>query len=92
MERARANLRKLEQEYNRSVQLFERGLVSSGAFEDLKYELEALRAIYRLAQLEYSYTRDPRPDLRRGLPAPHPPGQHDQRSMSPPSRSPSSTR
>jgi len=57
MERAHANLRKLEQEYNRSVQLFERGLVSSGAFEDLKYELDALRAIYRLAQLEYDYTR-----------------------------------
>jgi membrane fusion protein, multidrug efflux system len=56
MERALANLRKLEQEYNRSVQLFERGLVSSGAFEDLKYELEALRAIYRLSQLEYGYT------------------------------------
>lgn len=55
MERSLANLRKLEQEYNRSVQLFERGLVSSGAFEDLKYELDALRAIYRLAQLEYSY-------------------------------------
>jgi membrane fusion protein, multidrug efflux system len=56
MERSLANLRKLEQEHNRSVQLFERGLVSSGAFEDQKYELEALRAIYRLAQLEYSYT------------------------------------
>lgn len=56
MERARANLRKLEQEYNRSVELFERGLVSSGAFEGQKYELEALRAIYRLAELEYSYT------------------------------------
>jgi membrane fusion protein, multidrug efflux system len=56
MERQLANLRKREQEYNRSVQLFERGLVSSGAFEDLKYELEALRAVYRLAQLEYSYT------------------------------------
>lgn len=57
MERARANLRKLEQEYNRSIELFERGLVSSGAFEGQKYELEALRAIYRLAQLEYSYTQ-----------------------------------
>lgn len=56
MERQLANLRKREQEYNRSVTLFERGLVSSGAFEDLKYELEALRATYRLAQLEYSYT------------------------------------
>jgi membrane fusion protein (multidrug efflux system) len=57
MERSHANLRKLEQEYNRSVELYERGLVSSGAFEGLKYELESLRAIYRLAQLEYSYTR-----------------------------------
>ncbi|MFU8820702.1 MAG: efflux RND transporter periplasmic adaptor subunit [Gammaproteobacteria bacterium] len=56
MERQLANLSKQEQEYNRSVQLFERGLVSSGAFEGLKYELDALRAIYRLAQLEYSYT------------------------------------
>lgn len=57
MERAHANLRKLEQDYKRNMQLFERGLVSSGAFEDLKYELEALGAIYRLAQLEYSYTQ-----------------------------------
>lgn len=57
MERARANLRKLEQEYDRSVQLFERGLFSSGAFEDLKYELASLRAVYRLSELEYGYTR-----------------------------------
>lgn len=57
MERAHANLRKLEQEYNRNVQLFEKGLVSSGAFEGLKFELEALRAVYRLAQLEYAYTQ-----------------------------------
>lgn len=57
MERARANLGKLDQEYKRNMQLFERGLVSSGAFEDLKYELEALRAIYRLTQLEYDYTQ-----------------------------------
>ncbi len=57
MQRAQANLRKLEQEYDRSVQLFERGLVSSGAFEDLKYELASLRAVYRLSELEYGYTR-----------------------------------
>lgn len=57
MERARANLGKLEQEYDRSVQLFERGLFSSGAFEDLKYELASLRAVYRLSELEYGYTR-----------------------------------
>jgi membrane fusion protein, multidrug efflux system len=57
MERARANLGKLEQEYNRSIQLHERGLVSAGAYENLKYELEALRAIYRLAELEHGYTQ-----------------------------------
>jgi len=57
MERARANAMKIEQEYNRSVQLFEQGLVSSGAFEGMKHDLDALRAIYRLAQLEHSYTR-----------------------------------
>ncbi|MEJ2516236.1 MAG: efflux RND transporter periplasmic adaptor subunit [Gammaproteobacteria bacterium] len=57
MERARANLRKLKQEYDRNVELHERGLVSAGAFEDIKYELEALRAAYELAQLEYGYTQ-----------------------------------
>lgn len=57
MERAQANLRKLEQEYNRSLQLFDRGLVSSGAFEDLKYELASLRAVFRLSELEYDYTK-----------------------------------
>lgn len=57
MQRAEANLRKLEQEYQRNIQLFEKGLVSSGAFEDVKFELDALRASYRLAQLEYDYTR-----------------------------------
>lgn len=56
MERARANLRKLQQEYERNVQLHEKGLVSAGAFEDIKYELESLRAAYELARLEYSYT------------------------------------
>jgi len=56
MERAQANLKKLEQEYQRNVQLHEKGLVSAGAFEDIKYELESLRAAYRLSRLEYSYT------------------------------------
>ncbi|MGD8424224.1 MAG: biotin/lipoyl-binding protein, partial [Gammaproteobacteria bacterium] len=46
MERSRANLKKLEQEYERNVELYEKGLVSSGAFEGIKYELDALRAAY----------------------------------------------
>lgn len=55
-ERALANLKKLEQEYERNVELHERGLVSSGAFEDIKFELDSLRAAYKLARLELSYT------------------------------------
>ena len=40
MRQSRANLQKLEQDYNRNVDLFERGLISSGAFEGMKFELE----------------------------------------------------
>ncbi len=54
--RAHANLRKLEQEYQRNIDLYEKGLVSSGAYEGMKYDLEALRSAYRLAQLELGYT------------------------------------
>ncbi|MEM7284486.1 MAG: efflux RND transporter periplasmic adaptor subunit, partial [Pseudomonadota bacterium] len=56
MRQSRANLQKLEQDYNRNVDLFERGLISSGAFEGMKFELDALRAQYELARLELSYT------------------------------------
>lgn len=56
MQRAQANLKKLEQEYERNVELRERGLVSAGAFEGIKYELDSLRAAYNLARLEYGYT------------------------------------
>jgi len=56
MQRALANLKKLEQEYDRNVELHEKGLVSAGAFEGIKYELDALKAAYNLARLEYSYT------------------------------------
>ncbi len=50
-----ANLRRLEQDYNRNVELHEKGLVSAGAFESLKFELDALRAAHELAKLELSY-------------------------------------
>ncbi len=56
LERARANLRKLEQDYQRNVDLYQKGLVSSGAYENMKYDLAALRSAYELAQLELSYT------------------------------------
>jgi membrane fusion protein (multidrug efflux system) len=56
MQRSLANVRKLEQEYERNLELHEKGLVSAGAFEGIKYELDSLRAAYSLAKLELSYT------------------------------------
>lgn len=53
---ALADLNKLKQEYRRNVQLHERGLVSEGAFENLRYDLEALDATYQLAALELDYS------------------------------------
>ncbi len=56
LEQARANLEKAQQEYRRNTELHEKGLLAAGAFENLKYELDALRAAFELARLEYSYT------------------------------------
>jgi len=56
LEQARANLEKAQQEYRRNTELHEKGLLAAGAFENLKYELDALQAAFELARLEYSYT------------------------------------
>ncbi|MGI9265022.1 MAG: efflux RND transporter periplasmic adaptor subunit [Gammaproteobacteria bacterium] len=56
LEQAVADLNKLKQEYRRNVELHERGLVSEGAFENLRYDMEALDAAYRLAKLELDYS------------------------------------
>jgi membrane fusion protein (multidrug efflux system) len=53
---ARANLAKLEQDFERNKDLHEQGLVSAGAYESLRYELAASKAAYNLASLELSYT------------------------------------
>lgn len=55
-DRAQATLAKLEHDYQRNVELHEKGLVSPGAFENLKYEVDAQRAAYELARLQLSYT------------------------------------
>lgn len=54
-EQARAELNRLKQEYRRNVQLHERGLVSEGAFENLRFDLESLDAAYKLAALDLDY-------------------------------------
>lgn len=53
---ARANHQKLLQEYKRNLELLDKGLVSAGAFENIKYEVDALEAAYELARLDLSYT------------------------------------
>jgi len=57
MEQARANLQKTTREYERSVSLHDRGLVSSASFEAMKFDVDALRANYELKQLNYDYTK-----------------------------------
>lgn len=56
MLQARANLEKMSREYDRLTHLHERGLVSATTYEGLKYDREALRAVYKLKRLKYSYT------------------------------------
>jgi membrane fusion protein (multidrug efflux system) len=55
-DQAKADLNRLSQEYRRNVQLHERGLVSQGAFENLRFDLEAMDAAYKLASLDLEYT------------------------------------
>jgi membrane fusion protein (multidrug efflux system) len=56
VKRAKANLDKTRQEYERNVELHQKGLLPAGTYEGLKYDLDALRAAYELARLELSYT------------------------------------
>lgn len=56
MERARASVRKLENNYRRSQELLASKLVSAEASEQIRYDLESARASYQLAQLELSHT------------------------------------
>ena len=53
---AKADLDQVRGEYERYTDLAARGLVSEAMFEGLKYDLEALRATYELAQLNYEYS------------------------------------
>jgi membrane fusion protein (multidrug efflux system) len=50
-----AQMRKLEANYNRSLQLSRQQLVSANDLDQLKFDLENARAVNRLANLEMSY-------------------------------------
>ena len=51
-----ANLRKLQRDHQRNVDLRDRGLISDGDFEKIQYDMEALEATNKLATLQLSYS------------------------------------
>ena len=57
LKESRARLEKLRRDYQRNVNLKEKGLISEGDFDKLLYEMEALEAAYNLAKLELDYTQ-----------------------------------
>jgi membrane fusion protein, multidrug efflux system len=52
-----ANMRKLERDYARNQDLAAKGLVAKGTFENVKFDLDALRASYERNKLELGYTQ-----------------------------------
>ncbi len=55
--RAEANLKRLENDFRRSIDLFTRKLVSAEAQEKARFDLETQKAAYDIAKLELDYTR-----------------------------------
>lgn len=53
---AKADLDKARGEYERYRDLHRRGLVSKAMYDNLRYDLEALEATWKLRELEYAYT------------------------------------
>ncbi len=53
---AKANLAKVENDFKRQTELFQRKLIGSDAYDRVKFELETQRASYNLSALELSYT------------------------------------
>ncbi|NNF16484.1 MAG: efflux RND transporter periplasmic adaptor subunit [Gammaproteobacteria bacterium] len=56
LRRAKANLDKLRQDYQRNLELHDKGLLPAGTFEGMKFDLDSLTAAYDLVKLDLSYT------------------------------------
>jgi membrane fusion protein (multidrug efflux system) len=54
---SQARLRKMQRDFQRNKELQEKGLISEGDFEKMRYDLEALQASFNLASLELDYTQ-----------------------------------
>lgn len=57
LQRAQAMLAKLESEYQRAKELYERKLLAADAHERLRFDLDTQRAAFEMAKLELSYTQ-----------------------------------
>lgn len=57
LQQTRATLAKMQNEFQRQQQLFERKLIGSDAFERAKFDLETQRALSQINELELSYTQ-----------------------------------
>ncbi|MEO1201259.1 MAG: efflux RND transporter periplasmic adaptor subunit [Pseudomonadota bacterium] len=53
---AKADLERVRGEFERFADLNRRGLVSDAAYDELKYELDALKATYELSKLNFDYS------------------------------------
>jgi membrane fusion protein (multidrug efflux system) len=53
---AKANLKQASTEYERNIDLHERGLIAASTFDALQYDLEELEATYALKKLAYDYS------------------------------------
>ena len=53
---ARAQLAKVERDYQRQLELSQKGLIAASAIDGLRYDLDNLRANRDLAQLQLAYT------------------------------------
>ena len=54
---SRARLEQMRSDFERNSDLRDKGLLSEGEFEKLRYDLEALEASFNLANLELDYTK-----------------------------------
>jgi len=57
LQRAQAMLAKLESEYKRAKELYDRKLLAADAQERIRFDLDTQRAVYEMARLELSYTQ-----------------------------------
>lgn len=56
-QRARATMERLNNEFRRKQELFEKNLISAEEFENAKYEYEAQKSAYELADLKIRYSK-----------------------------------